>query len=134
VNAPVGAIGPTLGTALYSNNSQTTGNRAFDIRVSNSSLTFTGSLALYNKLPNPDVPVDLNVSDLIALSALTGAAAPGTDPLYALYRTNNFQNLGEFWAGATITPTVVPIPATVLLLGSGLIMLAGYGRKKFFKK
>ena len=37
-------------------------------------------------------------------------------------------------SGGTIQNGAVPEPATILLLGSGLIGLAGYGRKKFFKK
>jgi hypothetical protein len=36
--------------------------------------------------------------------------------------------------GYSISAVPVPEPSTMLLLGSGLIGLAGYGRKKFFKK
>jgi hypothetical protein len=38
------------------------------------------------------------------------------------------------FADPASVPAPVPEPATMLLVGSGLIGLAGYGRKKFFKK
>ncbi len=64
--------------------------------------------------PSDDPTNTLNTSSTIS----TPVTSQGTTP----------QNQSE---GPT---SPVPEPATLLLLGSGLVGLAGVGRKKFFKK
>jgi len=106
----------------------------------------TAANPLYNYLEglgSGPSSVGFNFQSDVPLSVLSQAPPPGF----------TFINDGEVGLhaatvqlidGSTITYDVVfrdnaaasevPEPTTMLLLGSGLIGLAGYGRKKFFKK
>jgi hypothetical protein len=63
------------------------------------------------------------------------ALTVGTSPVNlsnVILLDSNLSDIPYNTSNGSVSP--VPEPSTVLLLGSGLIGLAGYGRKKFFKK
>ena len=119
----------------------------FDINVSGSALTsastqtFTGTLKyeewnLKTNNPHKGDPTTLtgNVADL-DVSNFEVKDSQAT--LYAWIHVGNVTpGPGSIALGAVpdLPPQAIPEPATMLLFGSGLIGLVGYGRKKFFKK
>jgi hypothetical protein len=57
-----------------------------------------------------------------------------SDDIYLNIQFSEWDCCGEGGGFSYTRTSAVPEPTTMLLLGSGLLGLAGYGRKKFFKK
>ena len=65
---------------------------------------------------------------------VVGCNESGTKSSDNLLTSSTPENVTTTVVGDPSGPSAVPEPATMLLLGSGLVGLAAAGRKKFFKK
>ncbi|MGE5301411.1 MAG: TIGR03118 family protein [Acidobacteriota bacterium] len=77
--------------------------------------------------------IELTIDGLWGLTVGNGGNGGSSNNLYFSAGPDGEMN-GLFGVIQNPEASTVPEPSTMLLLGSGLIGLAGYGRKKFFRK
>jgi hypothetical protein len=144
-----GTLSPTTSYA-YESFSMNTGIYSFiQISLNTSTTAFFDSAYLNAYLPVNSAPNNgLNVNYLGDAGFSGNTPTPNVFQIQVPTFSNLLIILNEVNSGGAAnggmfdlkvegftTPTnAVPEPATMLLLGSGLIGLAGYGRKKFLKK
>ncbi|MBN1627508.1 MAG: PEP-CTERM sorting domain-containing protein [Deltaproteobacteria bacterium] len=80
--------------------------------------------------------VDMRTTNSLSISGSGIASITGLDdtPGNWIFTSNRAGNTGSFSMSASSASAPVPEPATMLLLGSGLVGLASVGRRKFIKK